>query len=537
MGGTVIARNGQEGMYVETGTPIYTIADLSRMWVLLDAYESDLPWLKYGERVTFTTEAFPGETFEGRIAFIDPFVDPRTRTVNVRVNVENPDGKLKADMFVRATAHPKVAQGGRVMDPALAGKWISPMHPEIVKDGPGTCDVCGMALVPAEELGYVSVEADAEAQPLVIPASAALVTGKRAVVYVEVPDTERPTYEGREVVLGPRAGDHYIVRAGVEEGDRVVTAGNFKIDSALQIQAKPSMMTPDGGGAEDEAKAPLAPDAREALADLWNYRDTFAAALEDSDLTGAQRALMELRGVIADFQADLIPTAHVATWTEYSRRITNDTVEGLHAEDVDTLGPVVRSLDHNLGMLAERFAYDPEMNKPLDEAIPHAFRAALGKVYGGYLDVQRSLAGDDPEASRSAAQQLASVIEGVPSDSLGSAATVRWIPLYDAMLAGARKMAEASDLDTQRVHFEDVSESLATAVRTFGIMIDTPIFEVHCPMAFDFAGANWLQDSEDILNPYFGDEMLTCGTVVGPLTGSSDGAPMDHAGHEGHNHE
>ncbi|MCH7908543.1 MAG: metal transporter, partial [Candidatus Hydrogenedentes bacterium] len=86
-----------------------------------------------------------------------------------------------------------------------------------------------------------------EAMPLVIPASAVLKTGTRAIVYVEVPDAEQPTYEGREIVLGLRAGDYYLVRSGLREGERVVTNGNFKIDSALQLMAKPSMMSPEGG--------------------------------------------------------------------------------------------------------------------------------------------------------------------------------------------------------------------------------------------------------------------------------------------------
>ncbi|MFA5424778.1 MAG: efflux RND transporter periplasmic adaptor subunit, partial [Phycisphaerae bacterium] len=83
--------------------------------------------------------------------------------------------------------------------------------------------------------------------PLVIPATAPLITGKRAVVYVKLPDPNRPVFEGRQVVLGPRAGDYYIVEEGLAEGELVVTNGNFKIDSALQIQAKPSMMSPTGG--------------------------------------------------------------------------------------------------------------------------------------------------------------------------------------------------------------------------------------------------------------------------------------------------
>jgi Cu(I)/Ag(I) efflux system membrane fusion protein len=83
--------------------------------------------------------------------------------------------------------------------------------------------------------------------PLVIPASAPLITGTRAVVYVRDAEAKRPTFEGREIVLGPRAGDYYVVRAGLKEGERVVVNGSFKIDSALQIEARPSMMSPAGG--------------------------------------------------------------------------------------------------------------------------------------------------------------------------------------------------------------------------------------------------------------------------------------------------
>lgn len=243
--GIVIHKNAQEGAYVKTGDRIYTVADLSRVWVKLDAYESDLPWLRYGQMVTFTTEAWPGETFKGTIAFIDPVLNTATRTVNVRVNVENPELKMKPGMFVRAVAHPLIAEDGKVTNPSLAGKWICPMHPEVVKDQSDDCDICGMPLVTAEELGYVA--SDTATAPLVIPATAPLITGTRAVVYVEIPDQEKPTYEGREIMLGPKAGGFYIVHHGLKEGERVVTQGVFKLDAELQIRAKPSMMSPEGG--------------------------------------------------------------------------------------------------------------------------------------------------------------------------------------------------------------------------------------------------------------------------------------------------
>jgi Cu(I)/Ag(I) efflux system membrane fusion protein len=246
LGGIVVHKNINEGDYIKTGDALFRIADLSVLWLPLEAFESDLQWLRYGQKVEFEVESFPGERFDGRIVFIDPVLSDRTRTTGVRVEVPNPNGRLKPGMFARATVFSHVASGGKVIAPELAGKWISPMHPEVIKDGPGACDVCGMDLVPVESLGYATVVEDE--LPLVVPTSAVLRTGRRAVVYVALPGRDKPTFEGREITIGPRAGDVFLVLDGLQEGDAVVTNGAFKIDSALQILARPSMMNPTGGG-------------------------------------------------------------------------------------------------------------------------------------------------------------------------------------------------------------------------------------------------------------------------------------------------
>lgn len=205
MSGTVIKKEAIEGMYVQTGTKIYTMADLSNIWVMLDAYETDIPWLLKGQKVKISTEAYPGEIFEGKISFIDPFLNKKTRTVKVRVNVSNPKRKLKPDMFAHAFISVSVSAHGKV----LTGSDM----PDL---------------------------------PLVIPASAPLITGKRAVVYVKVPN-KKGVYEGREVVLGPRAGNYYVVLKGLSQDEMVVTNGNFRIDSAMQVLGKPSMMSHGNG--------------------------------------------------------------------------------------------------------------------------------------------------------------------------------------------------------------------------------------------------------------------------------------------------
>ena len=215
--GVVIAREASEGSYVETGQPIYTLADLSQVWVTMEVHERDAQWVRVGQQVAFHVEAFPGERFVGRVAFIQPTVHEEARTVHLRVDAPTPSGSLKPWMFAT----------GELQGP-----------------------------VPAQGTAGTSA-------PLVIPASAPLLTGERALVYVQVPDTDRPTFEGREVILGPRAGDWYVVREGLHEGEMVVTQGNFKIDSELQIRGRPSMMAPQGGGApaHDHGAAAPAPAA------------------------------------------------------------------------------------------------------------------------------------------------------------------------------------------------------------------------------------------------------------------------------------
>lgn len=255
--GTVIHKHGFEGMYVKTGTRIYTIADLNQVWVYLDAYESDLPWVRYGQKAAIVTEAYPGEIFHGKIAFIDPFLNEKTRTVKLRINVENPQGKLKPGMFVRAK-----------IESVLADEGV-----------------------------------------LVIPQTAPLITGKRAIVYVDEGEVgNRHRYVGREIVLGPRAGDWYVVREGLKKGEKVVTQGNFKIDSALQIHAKPSMMSPAGyygekeGETEEKETAVAKTEIPEELKDkieelLKNYLKIQKALVKD-DKDSAFQELKNFKAVL-----------------------------------------------------------------------------------------------------------------------------------------------------------------------------------------------------------------------------------------------
>ncbi|MFT5170811.1 MAG: Cu(I)/Ag(I) efflux system membrane fusion protein [Candidatus Marinamargulisbacteria bacterium] len=238
IGGTVLRKFVSEGDYVKTGSKIYKMADLSRLWLSADVYEYDVGKVRYGQKLTFTTDAYPGRIFKGIVTFVDPVIDPKTRIVSVRAIVDNKDYKLKPRMLARVNIQIKMGANGVINPSDIKDLWVGPMHHEEVSTSPGDCSICGMKLKKASELGLATRSNDDK--PLLIPATAPLITGKRAVVYVK---GESPgVYEGREIMLGLRVGQQYIVAQGLKEGEQVVSKGNFKIDSAMQIMAKPSMM-------------------------------------------------------------------------------------------------------------------------------------------------------------------------------------------------------------------------------------------------------------------------------------------------------
>ncbi len=531
--GTVIHRDGQEGMYVQEGTRIYTLADLSSVWVKLDAYESDLSWLHYGQRVSFTTEAYPGEEFEGRISFIEPVLDPMTRTVKVRVDVSNPDGRLKPEMFVRSLVRAQVATGGRVMDPSLAGKWICPMHPEVIKDGPGICDVCEMQLVKAESMGYVSAQPKDEDMPLVIPASAALVTGTRAIVYVELPDEEVPTYEGREIVLGPRAGAYYLVRAGLNEGERVVTRGNFKIDSALQIMAKPSMMTPEGGGGagmhhhggemkssekeEDRGGAQLDPRTVDQITALEAAQTVLAEALATEDHAAIPDAIEGVTKTLNAVDMSLMTGHAHMTWMEYSMRLRNDLVEIKEAQNNDKLAGLVDGMAKNLAALRERLGITLPVKEPFTAPqyeAPEPFNIRFAALCDAYLDITAALAKDDETAARTAVEQMLTALEEMPTHALDAKAENAWVEQSTKLGEWLKAMQDADGIDKMRLPLDSLTDSLANSMALFDVSPEPPVYEAHCPMALDGKGGDWFQRGTEVRNPYYGASMLSCGTVV-----------------------
>lgn len=189
--GVVTQRNIAVGDYVSTGSVLFNVVNLNKLWVLLDAYESDLPLLSTGNEISFTVAGMPEENFKAIISFIDPLLNANTRAASVRAEITNSGGKLKPEMFV--TARIQTAK-----KPSSAG--------------------------------------------VTVPRTAVLWSGKRSVVYVKVPNSEMPGFEMREVTLGNRMGDNYLIESGLQAGEEIVTNGVFAIDAAAQLSGQYSMM-------------------------------------------------------------------------------------------------------------------------------------------------------------------------------------------------------------------------------------------------------------------------------------------------------
>ena len=189
--GIVTARRVNNGDHIAEGTVLFDIADLSNVWAMFDAYESDLPFLKEGDKLSFEVQAMPGKTFTGNIIFIDPVIDPVTRVTKVRVEIGNQSGKLKPEMFAT---------------------------------------------------GIVNADLTEYRNKLIIPRTAVLWTGKRSIVYVKQTGTDEPIFKMREIGLGPMLGNSYVVTDGLKEGEEIVTQGAFSVDAAAQLEGKPSMM-------------------------------------------------------------------------------------------------------------------------------------------------------------------------------------------------------------------------------------------------------------------------------------------------------
>ncbi|MCF7561591.1 efflux RND transporter periplasmic adaptor subunit [Sabulilitoribacter multivorans] len=193
--GIVTEKLVEQGDYIKQGQPLLKIANLNTVWANFDMYENQIDHFRKGQEVMISTNAYPNKEFKGQVDFIDPVLNTKTRTVTLRVVLNNREDIFKPGMFVTANI-----------------ERVSNSNDEV----------------------------------LTIPASAVLWTGERSVVYLKA-NPDQAIFEMREVVLGNQVGNEYEVLEGLFVGNEIVTNGTFTVDAAAQLQGKKSMMNKDGG--------------------------------------------------------------------------------------------------------------------------------------------------------------------------------------------------------------------------------------------------------------------------------------------------
>ncbi|MGH7938107.1 MAG: efflux RND transporter periplasmic adaptor subunit, partial [Bryobacteraceae bacterium] len=183
LAGTVVQKNVVAGQMIQPTALLYRIADLSRVWIEAEVYEYELSLVKVGQPAQLTFTAFPDRKFTGKVDFIYPYLQGQTRTARIRIALDNQDGALKPEMY--ANVELKSALG----------------------------------------------------RELVVPASAVFDTGTRQYLFVQ---EKKGLFVPKEVQLGAKVGEDFVIRKGVDDGDRVVVNGTFLIDSESQLKAAAS---------------------------------------------------------------------------------------------------------------------------------------------------------------------------------------------------------------------------------------------------------------------------------------------------------
>ncbi len=319
--GIAIQKKVNLGEYVMRGTPIYEIADLSKLWILLDVYESDLPFVKVGDQVSYTIASLPGETFSGKVSFIDPMINPETRVASARIELKNISQKLKPEMFVTG----------------------------IIKN----------------EVGKMGSK-----NQIVVPKSAVMWTGERSIVYIKVSETEKVGFVLREVVLGPSLGESYVITAGLNEGEEIVINGTFTVDAAAQLAGKPSMMNREGGATsvghqhgnepqlqqeKQTPKSTISSEAKKQLEPLINEYIALKEALSKDDFSKAKQQLNSMKIALSKVNMKVFTGESHNLWMQFQDEINSELTKLDKVSDIEKIRKSFLNLSKTYISLVESF--------------------------------------------------------------------------------------------------------------------------------------------------------------------------------------
>ncbi|SFN80966.1 membrane fusion protein, Cu(I)/Ag(I) efflux system [Algoriphagus ornithinivorans] len=302
--GVVTQRNIAVGDYVSTGQVLFNVVDLSRLWVLMDAYESDLPFIKVGNEVNFNVAGIPGENFKAKVTYIDPMINPNTRAASIRAEVLNRQSNLKPEMFVTARIQ--------------------------------------------------STQKGSQAK-LSIPRTAVLWSGKRSVVYLKVPNSEIPTYEMREITLGSRVGDNYQIESGLQAGEEIVTNGVFAIDAAAQLSGNFSMMNRPETRSLEVSSA-----FRDQITQIADAYFRVKNGLVSDQLNQSQKDLTEVKKAVSQVDMKLVEGKAHDSWMKVQAQLNAAVGNMEKASSIDEARKGFSSLSEAVLEMTELFGLNKE---------------------------------------------------------------------------------------------------------------------------------------------------------------------------------
>lgn len=329
--GYVTEKKVNLGDYIMKGMAIYEIANLNSVWILFDVYESDMAWVKKGDVVNFTVQSLPGESFKGKISYIDPVIDAMTRVAKARLEINNNGLKLKPEMFVT---------------------------------------------------GIVEAELPIKSDAIVVPKTAVMWTGQRSVVYIKNTTASGVNFIMRDVTLGPALGDGFVVNEGLQEGEEIAINGTFSIDAAAQLAGKPSMMNPEGGPAMTghnhdggvmsttnetskntaAKKVSVSQQAKDALKPLFTEYLSMKDALTNDNLESAKKAGSTILKTVDGLNMSLFTGESHNVWMGLSSDLKNVLQQVQHFKTLEEIRKAFQQVSNTMIGLETSF-------NPNEEAI------------------------------------------------------------------------------------------------------------------------------------------------------------------------
>ena len=295
--GVVLQKNVSVGDYVSMGSVLFTVTNLNSLWLLLDVYETDLPFVALGDDIQFTVAGKPGETLSAKVTFVDPLINANTRAASVRAEIRNVGNTLKPEMFVTAR---------------------------------------------------IQTRNTASSTEVMVPRTAVLWSGKRSIVYVKVPNAALPEFVMREVTLGNRLGENYQITAGLQVGEEIVSYGAFALDASAQLSGKPSLLNRNSTQ-QVEVSAAFSQEIAAVVAAYFQVKNSL---VKDQIPTAATQLLAQ---ALAKVSSAAGTGKEKAKWEKIKAELSQATAKIKGAKDIGAARTQFSNLSASIIQLAETY--------------------------------------------------------------------------------------------------------------------------------------------------------------------------------------